>query len=251
VTTTQTVITGGCGGIGSAIARTLLDADETHGVVLLDVAPGASPALIEEYGARVVYLEGDTANPEHVTDAFAQIAAFDAHLTGLVNGAGNVDNSASLDLEYETYRRVMAAHLDSAFLCSQAAGRRFVADGQGGAIVNIASVAGLFGHPRRLPYSVAKAAMMQLGRTLAVEWAEHGIRVNSIAPGYVETPLVAEVAKLGLIEADKTAGWHAMKRMGTPAEIARVVQFLLSDAASFVTGASVAVDGGFSVLKAE
>jgi NAD(P)-dependent dehydrogenase (short-subunit alcohol dehydrogenase family) len=245
-----TVITGGGGGIGSAIATKLLDADEDAQVALLDIHEGAAPALQAEYGDRVTFIAGNTSDPAHVESAFQRIDEIPARLHGLVNGAGNVNSTPSLDLEMDAWRSVMSAHLDSAFLCSQAAGRRFAAQGHGGSIVNIASIAGLFGHPKRLPYSVAKAGQMQLARTLAVEWAELSIRVNSIAPGYVETPLVTEVTRLGLIDKASTEAWHALGRMGTPEEIAAAVAFLLSDDASFITGTTLTVDGGFSVLKA-
>lgn len=245
-----TVITGGGGGIGSAIARRLLGDDEDARVALLDIQEGAAQSLQTEYGDRVTFIPADTSDPADVDSAFRRIDEIPARLHGLVNGAGNVDSTPSLELEVDAWRSVMAVHLDSAFLCSQAAGRRFAAQGNGGSIVNIASIAGLFGHPRRLAYSVAKAGQMQMARTLAVEWADLGIRVNSIAPGYVETPLVTEVTRLGLIDRETTAAWHALGRMGTPEEIAAAAAFLLSGDASFITGTTLTVDGGFSALKA-
>jgi NAD(P)-dependent dehydrogenase (short-subunit alcohol dehydrogenase family) len=245
-----TVITGGGGGIGAAVARRLLRDDEDAKVALLDIQEGASPSLQAEYGDRVTFIHANTSDPAHVESAFRSIDKIPARLHSLVNGAGNVDSTPSLELEMDAWQSVMSAHLDSAFLCSQAAGRRFAAEGYGGSIVVIASIAGLFGHPKRLPYSVAKAGQMQLARTLAVEWADLGIRVNSIAPGYVETPLVTEVTRLGLIDKESTAAWHALGRMGTPEEIAAAAAFLLSDDASFITGTTLTVDGGFSALKA-
>ena len=88
-------------------------------------------------------------------------------------------------------------------------------------------------------------------KTLAVEWATAGVRVNVVVPGYIATPMMQEVARIGLVDPDVAAGWTAMKRMGTPEEVARTIAFLLGDASSYVTGMPVNVDGGFAVLKAE
>jgi NAD(P)-dependent dehydrogenase (short-subunit alcohol dehydrogenase family) len=246
-----TAITGGGGGIGLATAERLLAGSDADRVVLID-RDRSEPAaeLLEREPDRVDLVACDVTDPEAVRVAFEEIDALGAPLTGLVNGAGIVDNSASVDLAFETWRKVLAVHLDGAFLCSQAAGRRMIDRGSG-AIVNVGSVAGLFGHPRRLPYSVAKAAIHQLTRTLAAEWATLGVRVNSVAPGFVATPMVEEVTRLGLIDSDAAASLHAMKRLGRPEEIADSIAYLLSDQASFITGETLRVDGGYSVLKVE
>jgi NAD(P)-dependent dehydrogenase (short-subunit alcohol dehydrogenase family) len=119
----------------------------------------------------------------------------------------------------------------------------------GGSIVNFSSVAASFAWPNRLAYSVAKAAIGAFTRTLAVEWADHGIRVNAVAPGYVNTPMIRRAADEGVIDAEALAERHAVKRFAEPTEIAEVVEFLLSDRASFMTGEVVTVDGGFSAKR--
>jgi NAD(P)-dependent dehydrogenase (short-subunit alcohol dehydrogenase family) len=246
-----TAITGGGGGIGLATARRLLENSDADRVVLIDRDRSEAAAeLVEEEPKRVSFVACDVTDPVVVRSAFEEIDATGVPLTGLVNGAGIVDNSASVELEFETWHKVLAVHLDGAFLCSQEAGRRMI-DREAGSIVNLGSIAGLFGHPRRLPYSVAKAAIHQLTRTLAAEWATLGVRVNSVAPGFVATPMVEEVTRLGLIDSDAAAALHAMRRLGQPEEVADSIVYLLSDQAGFITGVTLPVDGGFSVLKVE
>jgi NAD(P)-dependent dehydrogenase (short-subunit alcohol dehydrogenase family) len=245
-----TAITGGSGSIGLATARRLLDADPDAAAVLLDLAPGdAASELLEVVPARAHFLACDVTSPAAVDAAFARIDQI-GPLAGLVYAAGLVDNSDSTELEFERWRAVLAVNLDGAMLCNQAAGRRMLAAGQG-AIVNIASIAGRFGHPRRLPYSVGKAAIGALTRTLAVEWAQGGVRVNAVAPGYVETPMVREGEALGLFSREQAERMHAMKRLASPEELADPIVYLLSAGAAFITGETLYADGGFSVLKAE
>ena len=131
---------------------------------------------------------------------------------------------------------------------NQAVARHLVSSGKGGSIVNFSSIAHTFGWPRRLPYSVSKAGIDALTRTLAVEWAEFGIRVNAIAPGYINTQMVVAATAKGNID-PSIVEMHAMNRYGEPNEIATGVKFLLSDDASYITGEVLTIDGGFTAKK--
>ncbi len=245
-----TIITGGTGGIGLATARRLLGGSSDRHVALVDLVQSDVPASVKDMGDRVKVFACDVTDQASVRQAHQSILASMPEVDGLVAGAGTVSNDASVDIPLEQFHKVLSVHVDGTLLWCQAVGRDFI-DNHGGAIVTIGSIAGLFGHPRRLAYGIAKAAIHSLTKTLAVEWASSNVRVNAVVPGYIETPIMVEVARLGLVDADVAAQWSAMKRLGAPDEVAQTIAFLLSDSASYITGHLLNVDGGFSVLKAE
>ena len=246
----STVIIAGAGsGIGLATTRRLLNDWCDVRIVAADLRIGELKDVQAEFGKdRLMFCEGDITSALGAAEVVETAVHWSGKLSGLVVCAGNSTNHSSLEMTPEQWREVLDCHLDGHFYMNQAFARSLVSQGHGGAIVNFSSVAHHFAWPRRLPYAVAKAGINALTRTLAVEWAEYGIRVNAISPGYVNTPLVANAQAAGFLD-PSLVDMHAMKRFADPDEIASGVKFLLSNDASFITGEILMIDGGFSVKK--
>ena len=232
------VVTGAGSGIGAGVTATLAAAGRT--IVALDRqwADDEPPLGVERWTVDVV-------DPEAMRACFEQAVPPGTDVTGLVCAAGIQHRSPTISLAPADWHRVLGVHLDGSLFACQLAAERM---GRGGSIVLFSSVAEFFGWPERAAYAVAKAGLSALARTLAVEWSDRNIRVNSIALGYVDTPLIARARARGELSGDPE-GLHALGRMATVAEIVSPIEFLLSDNSSFVTGATIAIDGGYSVMK--
>ena len=234
----RALITGAAGDIGSAIAGACV----RHGaaVVAWDADGAALDALAERLGGA---LERRVVDVAHA--AAVDAAAADADVDVLVNAAGVLGAPGLVtELSPQAWQRVLDVNLNGVFLCCQAEGRRMLEQGRG-VIVNIASMSGTIVNRDLLQahYNASKAAVMHLTKSLAMEWAARGIRVNSISPGYTATamtrrPEVAEQVRR--FEADTPLG-----RLATPEEMVGPTVFLLSEAAAFCTGVDLIVDGGF------
>jgi NAD(P)-dependent dehydrogenase (short-subunit alcohol dehydrogenase family) len=232
------IVTGAARGIGEAIAVGLRDAGAR--VFSLDAGEPETP----QDGIR--YLAGSVAEPAAVAAAFAAVDAEAGRLDVLVNNAGIQRVALAHRMDFADWNAVLATHLDGTFLCSAEAIRRMRPERRG-AIVSIASVVGLLGLSGRGPYSAAKAAIMSLTRVLALENATAGIRINAVAPGFTRTKLVEQAIRDGSIREEWQLERVPMRRLAEPSEIADAVLYLASDRASYITGQTLVVDGGWTV----
>jgi 3-oxoacyl-[acyl-carrier protein] reductase len=188
-------------------------------------------------GAELTADGGPDALVARVLDRFGRLDA-------LVNNAGAGQLAPSESLDRDVWRQVIDLDLSAAFFCAQAAARPMLAAGRG-VIVNVSSLMGPVGLAQRAAYSAAKHGLEGLTKTLAAEWARRGVRVMSVAPGYVATELLAGTMEAGGFTFEQVAGRTPLGRLAEPEEVARVVAFVASDDASYLTGSSILVDGGW------
>jgi 3-oxoacyl-[acyl-carrier protein] reductase len=224
------VVTGAGRGLGAAIAEELA----ARGAVVIRIDKDEGAGL----------LTADVSDPDQVRASFDGVAAEHGRVDILVNNAGVGAVAPSESLAFEVWSRTLAVNLTGTFLCAQAAARHMLPAGRG-VIVNVGSVFATTGMPMRAAYAASKHGVVGLTKVLGTEWATRGIRVVAVDPAYVRTALDETDQRAGGYTADDIARRTPMGRYAEPAEIARVVAFLASDAASFITGSEVAVDGGW------
>ena len=250
----RAIVTGAGQGIGEAIAR-LFAAHGSHVFIgeINAVTGNEVASRIVASGGRATFVETDVTDKAEVDRLIEMTVAQAGGIDILVNNAGANVFYEPLDMPEEAWRRCMDLDVEAAWTCSRAVLPAMIAQG-GGAIVNIASAHSFKIIPHCFPYPVAKHALVGLTRALAIEYAARGIRVNAIAPGYIDTPIaeaywatfpdpVAERARAEAI--------HPPKRIGRPEEVAHTALFLASDEAPFINAETVVIDGGRSALYHE
>jgi NAD(P)-dependent dehydrogenase (short-subunit alcohol dehydrogenase family) len=201
----------------------------------------------EEPRKDVAYLEADVTDPASVAQAFKAIDARADQIDILVNNAGIQRVGLVGKISFADFSAVVSTHLNGFFLCASEAVPRMAARGKGGAIVSIASTAAFVGLPGRGAYCAAKAGILGLTRALALEVASVGIRVNAVAPGFTRTKLIDQGLADGSLQEDWMVARVPMKRLAATQEIANAVRYLAGDEASYVTGQTIIVDGGWTI----
>ncbi|NGO53350.1 SDR family oxidoreductase [Allomesorhizobium camelthorni] len=235
------IITGAAGGIGRALVDIFAGDGET--VVAVDLPGSGVVEMARGLGYPHLGLECDLSREEDILALYSRVEAQFAQIGVLINNAGvGPSMAATVDTSVDAFRHCLAVNLIGPFLMAREAARRMQ---PGGAIVNLASLAGMVGNPKRNAYAASKAGLISLTQSLACEWASRGIRVTAVAPGYVRTPMVAELERAGKMDLAAVRRRVPMGRMARPDEIARAVRFLASTQARYITGSVLAVDGGW------
>jgi len=234
------LVTGGCSGLGLAMAETFLRAGARVAVFDRTIPDGFAKAHPE-----FLLIAGDVTDPESVREGFGKAQISLGRLDAVIANAGVSQNKPTLDLDFAEWRRVMSINLDGAFLTCHEAGRLMAASG-GGSIILTASMYGVVAAPERLGYCVSKSGTVMMTKALAIEWAQLGIRVNAIAPGYVRTPFVEELVEQGRLDLAKLEKRTPMGRLITPEEVADAACFLISHSARAITGQLIGIDGGWT-----
>lgn len=238
------VVTGASHGIGLAVARSLCRAGGS--VVGLDQEPAAvEPGAPDEPGAAAYrHVHVDLSDRAAVHQVFSRLGGDVGPLAGLVNNAGAYERGTLATTDDQGWDRMLDLNLYAPFAAVRALRPRLVAE-PGAAVVNVASIDGLRGHPKMAAYSIAKAGLIAAGRALADDLGRAGVRVNAVAPGGVATTMVT--AHGGRLREDLEAA-TPLGRLGRPEEVAEVIVFLLSPRSSFMHGSTVTVDGGRSAI---
>ncbi len=232
-------ITGAASGIGQATVQAVREAG--------GAVAAADLADIGGLGNDDAAFQLDVSSEAQTEAVVAQVIERFGRIDGIAACAGISAEGAVTQFELINWNRALAVNLTGTMLTCRAVLPHMLAAGRG-SIVTVASIYGMTGGQGNTPYNVTKSGVLQLSRCLAADYGAAGIRVNAVSPGYIETPMTGMLAHAGPMR-DNFVGMHLLQRAGQPEEVARVIRFLLSDEASFVTGANIPVDGGFSAAQ--
>lgn len=239
-------ITGGTNEIGKSVARSFAEAGADVAIVDMDLAGARKFALeLEELGVRSIGVQTDVSSPEEVDRMICTILDEFGTIDIAFNNAGLCITEKAETMSFETWKRIIDINLTGIFLTAQAAGKVMIENG-GGSIINTASMSGHIVNASRdqCAYNAAKAAVIQLTKSLAVEWAPYNIRVNCISPGYIDTEAVSESEEWRPVWERLTP----MNRRGKPEELSTAVLYLAGYGSSFTTGSDLVIDGAFSSI---
>jgi meso-butanediol dehydrogenase/(S,S)-butanediol dehydrogenase/diacetyl reductase len=238
------VVTGGSGGIGSATLRRFVE--EGAAVVCADIDDEAGERLVRELsggGGRAVYRHADVGRQADVAAAVGEAVERFGRIDVLFNNAATSTGGYVADLDIEGWEQSLGVMLSAALYGMQAAIPHMVAQG-GGSILSTSSIYGLVASPGIAPYATAKAGLLNLTRTAAVEYGRKNVRVNAICPGVVETAMFEAALAVGTRTREQVADMHAIGRIIRPEEVANLALFLASDESSAITGQAIVIDGG-------
>lgn len=237
------LVTGAASGIGCATAKRCAEAGAT--VVAADLAEPDKIVDASGLGDPHLCASLNIADENAVADLVARAVDLHGQIDGLVNCAGIAGRGAAHELDIKDWQRVIDVNLTGTLILAKHVIGQMVGAGIKGSVINLASAYGMTGGPGSVPYNTSKGAVLQLTRSMAVDYGRAGIRINSVSPGYIETPMSALVKQAPAFH-DAFVGMHLLQRAGQPDEVAAAIVFLLSDDASYITGTNLPVDGGFT-----